>query len=269
MLLIGEKINGSIPKTRDIILRRDTGALVELAKTQARAGADYVDVNVATGAGSLSDESAAMSWAVDALRRETDFGLCIDSSDPDVMRAGLEKTDHRPVMINSVNAETDRLRNIIPLAVQYRATLIALLMDDDGIPKNPDGRIRSLDHILTACGNAGLETEKLYIDPLAIPISTDQRQAAVTLDTIKLIKKRYPDLKMVLGLSNISFGLPGRARINASFLTMAICHGVEAAILDTLEPELMSAIRTAEAIMGKDRHFRRYARSFRNKNKSK
>ena len=265
MIIIGEKINGTIPSAKKILEQRDESKLIDLAQSQARKGADYIDVNVGTGNASPEEERSSMKWAVNLVQEHTDKGICVDSPDPAVLRAGLEEIDIKRAMINSTTAETERLEAVIPIAAEYEAPLIALAMDDTGIPATVEGRIRACETIEEACEKAGIAMQRLLFDPLVLPISTDASQGVVTLNTIKEIKERFPQGKTVAGLTNISFGLPAREQICCTFLQMAILSGLDAAIMNPLCGKTITAVRSAEAVLGRDRHFRRYMRLFRKK----
>ncbi|RLB29077.1 MAG: methyltetrahydrofolate cobalamin methyltransferase, partial [Deltaproteobacteria bacterium] len=232
MIVIGEKINGTLSKVKAIIQERNTQAFLDLAKRQAQAGADYIDVNVATGEGSGEDEVEAMQWAVKALQQEIDTPLSIDSADAGVIKAGLEARSGRPSLINSVNAEPQRLREIIPLALHFEAPLVALAMDETGIPPSVEGRLEACRTVAAACQKAGIELEHIFFDPLVLPVSADTTQGLVTLETLKAIKHAFVGAKSILGISNVSYGLPQRAMLNAAFLHMAVFAGLDAAILD-------------------------------------
>ncbi len=242
----------------------DGEKLAEMAVRQANAGAAYIDVNVATGKGGRKDEIAAMQWAVGVIREAVDKPLCIDSADPRVLEAGLKAASGK-VMINSTTAEAGRMEPVLALAKSYDAPIIALAMDEQGIPKTVEGRVAAAQKIVEACDRMGIPIETVYFDALVIPISTDAREGIVTLETLTAVKERFPGCKTVLGLSNVSYGLPARANINAAFLHMAVWAGLDAVILDPTEALLMGAVRTAEAIIGEDRHFRRYMRLYRKK----
>jgi 5-methyltetrahydrofolate corrinoid/iron sulfur protein methyltransferase len=265
MIVIGEKINATRSAVRDIIEQRRADQLVDLAQKQAAAGAAYIDVNVGTGRGSQQDEVEAMQWAVAALIAAVDKPLCIDSADPVVMEAGLEAMAKRPAMINSTKADAKYLTSVLPLAARFEAPVVALAMDDKGIPKTAQARIDACRKIATACRDYDVPMESVYFDPLVLPVATDARQGKVTLDTLAAIKETFPGARTVMGLSNISFGLPGRPQLNGAFLQMAIYAGLDAAIMDPLNAQMMQAALTGDALMGKDRHFRKYSRAFRKK----
>lgn len=263
MIIIGEKINASIPRIKPIIQERDEKQLLELARKQAAAGADYIDVNIGTGIGSQEDEILSIKWAVEAIQLEVDTPLCIDSADPAVLEAGIKARNGRPCFINSVKAEEENMEEVIPLAGNYNTPIVALAMDETGIPTTVEGRLHACEKIVTACEKHGVSLESVFFDPLVLPVSTDIKQGLVTLQTIEEIKKRFPRAKTVMGLSNISYGLPGRPRLNIAFFHMAIFAGLDAAITDPLNENLMDAVKTAEVLAGKDRHCRRYTRAFR------
>ena len=265
MIIIGEKINASIPLVNSIIQNKDDQNLTALAQKQAGAGADYIDVNVATGVGSRDDEISAMKWAVETIQKTVTAPLCFDSADGAVLETGLDMNVGRPAMINSVKAEDENLNKIIPLAVHYNTALIALAMDEKGIPKTVKDRLSACEKIAEACQKFGFLLDKLFFDPLVLPVGTDIRQGRVTLDTLAEIKKQFSGARTVMGLSNVSYGLPNRSGLNSAFLHMAVFAGLDAAIMDPMDNRIIGAVRTAEVLAGKDRHCRRYTRTFRQK----
>jgi 5-methyltetrahydrofolate corrinoid/iron sulfur protein methyltransferase len=263
MIIIGEKINATLSSVKSIILNRKTENLIDLARKQAESGANFIDVNVGTGIGSLEDEMDSIQWAVENIQERLDTPLCIDSADPRVMETGLKLLNNKPAMINSAKAETSNLEAVVPLAAEHNSYLIALAMDESGIPKTVDGRLRCCDTILDACEKYGVSIQNLYIDPLVMPISTDINSGMVTLKTLAAIKEKFPGANTVTGLSNVSYGLPERGRLNVAYLHMCLAAGLDAAIIDPMDQTLMAAVRTGEVLTGKDRHCRRYMRTFR------
>ncbi len=263
MIIIAERINATIPSVKNIILNHDAQGLLGLARRQAEAGASYIDLNVSTGVGSPEDEIKAMKWAVETILGELEIPLCMDSSNPAVLAAGLKSCKGKPAMLNSTKAERKSLEEVIPLAKEYSIPLVALTMDESGIPKSVKDRIRAGEKIVEACKHYKVPIEKVFFDLLAIPLSTDVTQGLTTLTAITEIKKEFPGCRTVLGISNVSFGLPGRARLNAAFLHMAAYAGLDAAIVDLLNKEMVDAVRTAELLSGKDKDCRNYLRAFR------
>lgn len=263
MITIAEKINATIPSTRRIIEERDAAALLELAEKQAAAGADYIDVNVGTGHGSAADEVAAMTWAVTTIQEKIETPLCIDSADAAVLEAGLTARQGKPALINSTKATEENMAAVVPLAARFQLPLVGLAMDDRGIPATAEARLAACQNIVDYCAKQGVREEDLFFDPLVVPVSTDITQGRITLDTITAIKRELPKAKTVMAVSNISFGLPQRPRLNSAFLQMAVACGLDGGILNVLDQELMGAIRTAELLVGKDKRCRKYTRFFR------
>ena len=265
MIIIGEKINATRASVKTIINDRNTDGLAALAKQQAAAGAQFIDVNVATGIGSQDDEKDAMKWAVETLQESIDVPLCIDSADPVILAAGIHAIGGRECMINSTKADKKTLDAVVPLAVEHNAHLVALTMDEAGIPETVKERMTAAEKTVAACETYGMPIQKVYFDPLVLPISADNNAGRVTLETITAIKKEFAGARAVTGLSNISYGLPGRRQLNTAFLHMCIYAGLDAAIVDPLNELLMNAVKTGTALVGKDRHCRRYLRAFRNR----
>jgi len=263
MLVIGERINASNRSVGEAIARKDSELVANLAKAQAEAGADYIDVNAGASKGSGHSEMDAIEWLVEVVQTATDKPLAIDSESPDVIEAALRKYRGEKVMINSVTAEKSRLDSIGPLAARHQARLVALSMGEDGIPDTAEKRLAACEIIMTHLIKLGMPAEHVFFDPLVLPISVDPSQGLVTLKTLEQIKSRYPAAKTVMGLSNISFGLPERKLINRNFLVMAAYAGLDAAILDPLDAKMMSLTRVADMLTGKDPMCRGYLRAHR------
>ena len=166
-------------------------------------------------------------------------------------------------MLNSIKAERRSLEKVIPLAKEHNTPIVALTMDESGLPKSVKDRIRAGEKIVEACERHGVPIENVFFDLLVMPISTDVKQGLTALNALIEIKKEFPGCRTVLGISNISFGLPGRARLNAGFLHMAAYAGLDAAIVDILNRDMVVAVRTAELLAGKDKDCRDYLRTFR------
>ena len=263
MIVIGEKINATRKAVKPMILERQSDRLIELAQQQADAGATYIDINVGTGTGTQQDEIDAMQWAVNQVTSAIEKAICIDSADPEVIAAGLSALDGHSAMINSIKAEDTYLSEVLPLAAKYNVPVIALAMDHQGIPKDTEGRLAACRMIAESAFKYDVPPQNLYFDPLVIPIATDGNQAMVTLNTLATVKAELPKTKSVMGLSNVSYGLPARAGLNAAFLHMALYAGLDAVIMDPLNETMKQAVLTGEALVGRDRHFRRYTRALR------
>ncbi len=263
MLVIGEKINASNRSVAEAIARRDEEFIANLARAQASNGADFIDVNAGTGHGSEQSETANMEWLVEVVQAATDKPLAIDSDAPDVIEAGLCKYRGERLIINSVTAEPSKLASIGPLAAKYRAWLVALAMGENGIPDSVEQRLVACELIVTHLTQLGVQVEQVLFDPLVLPIAVDSNQGLVTLKTIEEIKSRFPAARIIMGLSNISYGLPTRKLVNRAFLLMAVHAGLDAVILDPLDARMMSIIKAADMLIGKDPLCKRYIRAHR------
>jgi len=259
MLIVGEKLNGTLKKTAAAIAARDVAFVQDLAQRQVAAGASYIDVNAGTPPGREPDD---LSWLVDTVQAVTEAPLCLDSANSTALAAALARVA-RPPLINSISGEQRRLDGVLPLVPGHAAGVIALLLDDTGIPKDVAGRLAVARRILECTREAGLADEQVYFDPLAIAVSTRQDGALVALDTMRALRAEAPAVKFSIGLSNISFGLPVRAVINRVFLTLALHAGLDAAILDPLDNGLYSELVAAELLLNRDRFCRKYTTAFR------
>jgi len=263
MIVIGERINASNRAVGEAISNRDGQLISELAKAQAEAGADFIDVNAGNGTGEQSQGKASMRWLIETVRAVTDKPLAIDSDNPDIIEAALQIYDGKNLLINSVTAEPEKLAAVGPMAAEREASLVALAMGDEGIQDNVKQRLEACEKILTYVTGIGIKEEQIYFDPLVLPISVDINQGQVTLKTIEEIKSRYPAAKTVVGLSNISYGLPNRKLVNRAFLLMAAQSGLDAAILDPLDAKAMTTVRVVNMLTGKDSSSRAYIRAHR------
>lgn len=259
MIIIGEKINGTRKAVGRAVTEKDAEFIKELARKQVEAGAGYLDVNAGTRPDVEADD---LVWLVKTVQEVTDIPLCLDSPNPDALVAAMAEVNKTP-MINSISGEPDRLEGIVPLAAKSDCPVIALALDENGIPKDVEGRLAVVGKVIEKTRAAGIEDSRLYVDPLVMTIATDQQAGNTLFETIRNLKARYPDIHFTAGLSNISFGLPGRTFINQAFLTLAVDAGLDSAILDPMDRPLMTAILAAEVILGRDRHCMNYNRAYR------
>ncbi|MGD8835628.1 MAG: dihydropteroate synthase [Desulfobacteraceae bacterium] len=260
MIIIGEKINGTRKAVAKAIVGRDEGFIQQLAKSQAAAGAAYLDVN----AGTVPErEPEDMVWLIQCIQSIVDIPLCLDSANPAALQAGLKNVTHKP-LINSLSGEKARIDGVLPLALEYRTGLIILALDDEsGIPDTSDGRMAIIDRLADMALQGGLGEDKLFIDPLVTAISTGIDNAKVTFDTIRRVCEKYPQAHITSGLSNISFGMPLRPLLNRTFLAMCIQAGMDSAIADPNDRELIGTAMAAETLMGLDRYCLSFNKAFR------
>jgi len=239
---------------------RDSAAIIDLAKRQTEAGASFIDVN----AGMFHDnEIEILEWLINTIQEHVSTPFAIDSPNPLAIKAGLKANKNGKPIINSITGERERLEAILPLAVEYNTGIIALCMDDSGMPETADERIgiaRTLIKELTA---AGIALEDIYIDPMIRPIGTGSHYGNVALDTMRVVKQEYPEAHIACGLSNISFGIPARKVMNQAFLVAAMTSGMDGAILDPLDKKLMTFLYATEALLGTDDFCMNYITKFR------
>jgi len=259
VVIIGECINPTRRKKLiDGLQRNDFSYVIELADTQLKAGADLLDVNVGYPG---VDDVKILPEAVKAIRKVFDTPLCLDSPNPAAIEAALKAAGQR-CLINSVNGEERSLNSLLPIAKEYNAALIGLVMDDNGITHDPEKRLSIAEKILNRAVRAGIPAEDIIIDPLAMAVSADSNACRVTLETIRLVRKHL-GLNITMGASNISFGLPGRETLNAAFIAMAILSGLTCPIAN---PEkITDSVRASDLVLGKDDFAVRFVEHFQNK----
>ncbi len=263
MLVIGENINASNKSVAEAIDKRDEAFLVDLAKAQASAGADFIDVNAGSGHGSAKKAIEDVRWLMRIVQYAIEKPLAVDSDSAEVIEAAISEYSGESLIVNSVTAEPARLEAIGPLVAERQARVIALAMGTDGIPASKEERLAACERIMTYLTGLGIEPKQVMFDPLVLPIAVDTRQGLVTLKTVEEIKSRYPDAGVVMGLSNISYGLPKRKLVNRAFLLMAAYAGLDAVITDPLDSKAMSLVKVAEMLMGRDPSCRGYLRAHR------
>ncbi len=247
--LIGERINPTGRRLFQEQLRAgDLSAIEKDVAAQVAGGASVLDVNMGVP---LTDEPALLSNAIKLVQSLTDLPICIDSSVVEALEAGLAAYQGR-ALVNSVTAEDERMELILPLVKQYGAAVIALPNDEYEIPMEADRRLELVRHIVeVATTRYGLAIEDIVIDPLAMPIGADTTVVETTLETISRIRAEF-GLNMCLGASNVSFGMPERHTLGATFLPMAMSAGLTSAIMDTRTPQIVESVKAADLLLGHD-----------------
>lgn len=245
MIFIGERINGLQPGIRKLILEKNKEAVQKLARNQAEAGAAYLDLNVGTA---WLKPAEVMVWMVKTVQEVVSTPLALDSRRLDVIEAGL-KVCRNPAMINSTSGEKEKLGRFMELAVKHQAAIVGLTMDEQGIPPHAVGRVAVAKRILDFADGYGLPRERLFIDPVLLPLKFSPSQGPVILEAIREIAKEKIAPHILVGLSNSSQGAKGRRLINRTFLTMAVACGLDAVIADVLDPHLRESVAAAEIIL--------------------
>ena len=257
--IIGERINPTGKKLFSQELREGKVAYIRReALDQVQAGATLLDVNV--GAAGI-DEPSAMQRAVFCAAGAVSVPLVLDSSNPAALEAGLKAADGK-VLINSVSGEARSLKKVLPLAKKYGAAIIGLALDKKGIPETAEGRLAVARRIRNAARRIGIPDNDIIIDCLTLTVSAEQKRAAETLRAIRLVKQKL-GLSTVLGVSNISFGLPQRPLISSAFFAMAMEAGLDAAIINPKDKPMMDAWRSAMVLLNRDQQAAAYIEAYR------
>jgi 5-methyltetrahydrofolate--homocysteine methyltransferase len=203
-------------------------------------------------AGTLLDgEADAIEWLVTTIQGAMDVPLAIDSPNPVAIERAL-KVHKGQAMINSITAETQRYNNVLPLAKQYETKLIALAMGDAGIPADAVGRIAVGRELVGSLTAAGIKLDNIYADPLVFPIANGGEYGIAVLDTIRALKAEFPGIHASAGVSNVSHGMPQRKFLNQAFTVMCMTAGLDAAIIDPMDKQLMALVYATEALLGRD-----------------
>jgi 5-methyltetrahydrofolate--homocysteine methyltransferase len=258
--VIGERIN---PTGRSIFqeqLRAGDLSRIEIdVAQQLEGGAMVLDVNMGVP---LADEAELLERAVKLIQNVTDLPLCIDSSVVEALEAGLAAYEGK-ALVNSVTAEDERLAAILPIVKRHGAAVIGLPNDEHEIPEDPRRRVELAGKLIdVATGKYGIPIEDVLIDPLAMPVGADSTLAQKTLETIAMLRERF-GVNMTLGASNVSFGMPDRPAIGATFLPMAISHGLTSAIMDARSPQIVRAVKAADLLVGNDEWGARWIAAYR------
>ncbi len=260
MLIIGEKINATRKAVKAAIEQRDEAYIIELATTQAEAGADYIDIN--GGDPRPGAEVENMKWLVNLVQAHTDKPIAIDSADPEAIRMGLSLAKAKPI-INSISLEAERLESMLPIVAEADCNVVALCMADDGTPCAVDDRVARAGDLIDKLTAAGKQPEEIIVDPCFFPVSSDPANAKAVCEAIRQIRERTPGVRVGGGLSNCSFGLPGRKLVNFAMISAAIYSGMNAVIVDPCVPGMVPTILAAEVVSGADEWCANYITAFR------
>ena len=258
MFIIGERINGMFKVVARAIAERDAPAIADLARRQVAAGAQALDINTGPTEGDPVD---VMRWLVETAQDAVDVPLAIDTPKLPVLVSGLQAA-RRPPIINSTTGAQDRLDALLPLAVEHGASVIGLTIDERGIPRNADARTEIALTIVARAMELGLPPDRLLLDPIVLPVSAAQDQSAAALKAIGMFRSlSEPAPRTIVGLSNVSQGTTHRSLVNRTYLVMAMAAGLDAAILDPFDRELMDALRTAGILLNQEIYAENYLES--------
>ena len=259
MLVIGEKINGFIPKTFAAIKARDEFYIRELAKAQVDSGADYLDICAGTVP---AEESDVLGWLIRIVQNSVDVPLSIDSPDPQTIIEMMGLT-RRPGIVNSVSLEKGKCETLLPVIADSDWKVVMLTCDADGIPESAHDKYGIAARMIEMARDCGIAQERLFIDPLATTLATNPFIMDDFAQTVRLVKERYPNVNILSGTSNISLGMPCRKAITAQFLTLAMAAGLDAAIMDPLSSDMQTTLYATDALLGNDELYRNYLEAYR------
>ncbi len=264
-VIIGECINPTgrnklqeeLKEGKYDIIRRDAVAQVE-------AGAAILDVNAGVPG---MDEPQLLVELIKVVRELTEVPFCIDTANPKALETALKVYKGKP-LINSVNGEERKLSTILPLIKEYGAAVVGLTLDDEGIPKTVDKRLSIAGKIIERATKMGIRIEDIVIDPLALSMGTEDKAGRWALNTIEAVVKEF-GVNVTMGASNISFGLPDRPSVNATFIAMAIRSGMTCPITNPLNEQILTAIIAANLCMGRDEYASNWIKAYRKREKAK
>ena len=261
ILIVGELINTSRKAIKEAVEIRDAAYIQKIALEQEQAGANYIDVNCGTR---VYDEEEIMAWLVNTIQEViTDTPLCIDSPNHKAIKVGLELHKNGQPMVNSITAEKERFNDVLPLIKEYKTKVVALLMSDEGMPDTAEDRVKVVENLLPRLLDNGIPADDIYLDPLIKPISTGYLAGQEVLQTISYIKAKYPDVHMICGLSNASYGLPNRKYLNRAFTINTMSFGMDSYILNPLDKESMRLIYSSQALLGLDKYCKNFLKIHR------
>ena len=260
MIIIGEKINGSIPAVAKAIAERDAAFIKARAIAQEEAGATFIDCCASVPE---EVEVETLKWMIECIQEVSDLPIAVDSPSADVL-AEAWKFCNKPGLINSVSGEGDKIDKIFPILAENKGwQVIALLSDDTGIPKNAADRLKVFDKIMAKAKEYGIAPSRIHIDPLVEMLCTSENGIETNIEVITAVREQYPSIHITAAVSNISFNLPVRKMINLGFTVLAMNAGLDSAILDPTNRDMMGLIFATEALLGLDDYCMEYISAYR------
>ena len=257
MIIIGEKINGAIPSVAKAIAQRDAGWIRQLAQLQTEAGADFIDVCATV----KNEEVETLHWLIDLVQEVTETPICIDSPNPAACVAAMEFCK-RPGLINSVSMEGNKVETIFPAIADTKWQCVALLCAK-GIPSSAEERLDVFDQLMEKAKQYGIAPGRLHIDPLVEMLCTSEDGISMVVEVIQAVKEKFPSIHVTGAVSNISFNLPVRKLLNQAFLVLAMNAGMDSAVLDPTNRDMMGMMYATEAMLGLDDYCMEYIGAYR------
>jgi len=259
MLIVGERINTSRKAVNEAVEKRDAAYITADVQKQAQAGADYIEVNAGSRIGSEMED---LSWLAEVVEAAVDAALSLDSPDPKVLLGMVKKVKKKP-MINSTTAEKDRFAAMRAVFQEREGEIVALCMDERGIPSSTDRVLENADFLVKNLTRLGVPLQSIHLDPMIQPVSVNNKNGVLALETIQRLHQEFPGVRTICGLSNVSFGLPNRFLVNRTFMVLCIGAGLMGAIVDPLDQKMMTNILVAETLAGKDDFCMKYLKANR------
>lgn len=257
MVIIGEKLNSSIPRALGAFNAKDEDFVRTLAAMQLEGGAQYLDVNAAM----CENEREMLLWILQTAGARCNF--VVDSPNPDALKYVYDNMELPDSIINSVTLEQARLDAVLPIVKEFQTGIVAMPIDDGGMPQGTDTRVENASRLIETLRDAGVADGKMYVDIIVEAAGAVWHAPGEALAAARILRGKYPEVHLLVGLSNVSFGLPGRAALNQAFLCMCIGSGVDSAILDSANDALMLSLRAAELMAGKDEFCMAYLSEYR------
>ena len=259
MILIGERVNTGFKKIKAAVQEKDGDVIKEAAKKQADAGADYIDVNL----GAVSSKAEDLCWMIEMVQDATDVPISVDNNKIELLKEAIPVCK-KPPLVNSVIADDTKLDEILPVVAEYGASIIGLAMTSTGTPATADKRVENAGTIIAKLMEYGIPTDRLFLDPIVMPLKFMQDQAVETMTAASQFGLfADPPCHVVCGLSNISSGTIHKGLINRVYCAMLIANGLDAVILNVNDTELVDTILTAELILNKGIYADSYLEAFR------
>ncbi|WP_414733146.1 methyltetrahydrofolate cobalamin methyltransferase [Acetobacterium carbinolicum] len=259
MIIIGEKINGTIPSVKAAIEQKDADYIASMAVKQTEAGATYIDVCASTAP---EFEIETLKWLMDIVQNATDTPLCIDSPNPRVIEA-VFKYVNKPGLINSISEEGDKCEVLLPLLEGNSWQVVGLTCDNKGIPNDVKTKVAITKIMVEKAAKYGITPDRIHIDPCVMALSTENNSMLNFAEEIRQIKALYPTIHVTGAVSNMSFGLPVRSLLNRTCMAFAMEAGMDSAVIDPLNRDMMGTIFATYALLGQDKHCRKYSKAYR------
>lgn len=259
MLIVGERINTSRRSINEAVEKRDAAFISMEVQKQAKAGADYIDLNAGSR---LTSEKEDLLWLIKVAEEASEKPLSLDSPDPQVLLQAIKQVQKKP-MINSTTAEKSRFEAMKAVILERECEIVGLCLDEEGIPKTADQALKNASFLIDNLTRLGISPGYIHLDPLIQPLSVHKDNGLLALETIRRLRKEFPEANVIGGLSNVSFGLPNRFLLNRIFIVLCLGAGLNGAIVDPLDQKLMTNILVAETLLGKDDYCLKYLRANR------